>query len=224
MRDEPARGASLQDSRRASSRPPIRAVLFDVGGVLVTTPTTRWQARWEAALGLPPDAIDVRLADVYAAGTIGTLSVTEAEARIAEALGLDEGRREALMDDYWAEYLGAPNVRLLAWLRTCRPRLKTGILSNSWVGAREREQARYGFADLCDAIVYSHEEGIAKPAPRIYAIACERLAVAPEEVVFIDDLRANVEAARELGMHGVVFNGETSDAIRDLRAAIGENA
>ena len=55
--------------------------------------------------------------------------------------------------------------------RVCR------ILSNSFVGAREREQAAYGFEDLVDEIIYSHECGMSKPDPGIHALACERLRV-----------------------------------------------
>lgn len=94
------------------------------------------------------------------------------------------------------------------------------ILSNSWVGAREKEQARHGFGEACDVIVYSHEEGLTKPDPRIYRLACERLDVAPDEVVFLDDLRANVEAARALGMRGLLFTGDTIATIRELRALL----
>jgi len=199
----------------------IRAVLFDVGGVLEITPTTRWQARWESKLGLAPGAIDDRLADIYRAGTVGAVTLAEAELGIASAFGLDTNQLAMFMDDLWAEYLGEINAPLYAWFRGCRPRYKTGILSNSWVGAREKEQARYGFGDACDVIVYSHEEGLTKPDARIYRLACERLDVAPEEVVFLDDLRVNVGAARASGMRAVLFTGDTIATIRELRAFLG---
>jgi beta-phosphoglucomutase-like phosphatase (HAD superfamily) len=64
---------------------------------------------------------------------------------------------------------------------------------NSFVGAREREQALYGFKDMCDVIVYSHEVGWLKPDPRVYRVACERLGCAPDEAVLLDDV-ADVEA------------------------------
>ncbi len=199
---------------------PLRAVLFDVGGVLEVTPTTGWQARWEGSLGLAPGSIDERLHEVYRAGTIGAITLDEAERRIAHHLGLERPRLDALMGDLWAEYLGTIDVRLFAWFRALRPRYRTGILSNSWVGAREREDAKYGFGGACDTIVYSHEEGIEKPDPRIYQVACERLDVSPAEVVFVDDLRANVEAARRLGMCGVLHTGETAETIAELAAVL----
>jgi beta-phosphoglucomutase-like phosphatase (HAD superfamily) len=71
--------------------------------------------------------------------------------------------------------------------------MPTGILSNSFVGAREREQAVYGFEDLVDEIIYSHECGMAKPDPRIYALTCERFQVEPAQMAFLDDFEQCVD-------------------------------
>lgn len=192
---------------------PIRAVVLDVGGVLEVTPSTGWQARWEQKLGLASGAIDERLHAVYRAGTVGEISLAEAERRIATLLALDERQLETLMSDLWREYLGTIDEPLMRWFGALRPRYRTGILSNSWVGAREKEEESYGFAALCDTIVYSHEEGLVKPDSRFYRIVCDRLEVQPEESVFVDDLRANVEAARVLGMHAVLHVGDTRETI-----------
>lgn len=54
-------------------------------------------------------------------------------------------------------------------------------------------------------IVYSHEEGLMKPAPAVFRIACDRLGVRPEETAFLDDLAGHVEAATALGMHAIRF-------------------
>ncbi|MFC4949893.1 HAD-IA family hydrolase [Pseudonocardia sp. GCM10023141] len=78
------------------------------------------------------------------------------------------------------------------------------MLSNSADGARREESRRYGFPDLVDVLLYSHEIGIAKPDPRAYQLTCERLAVEPTGAVFVDDVPANVEAARQIGMHAVL--------------------
>ena len=191
----------------------IRGVLFDIGGVLATTPTTRWQARWEATLRLPAGAIDAALAEVYQAGTTGAVTVDDVARTVAEEVSAEHA--VAILDDLWDEYLGQTNHALLAFFAALRPRYRTGILSNSWIGAREREQARHRFADHCDTIVYSHEEGMTKPTPRFYELACERLGVGPSEVLFLDDIRGHVDAARALGMTGVVFV-DTVEAIAAL--------
>jgi putative hydrolase of the HAD superfamily len=121
-----------------------------------------------------------------------------------------------MMDDAWAEYVGTLNIELTRYFSGLRPRYRTGIVSNSFVGARERELALYGFEELCDTIVYSHEVGVMKPDPAIYLIACRRLDVTPGEVVFLDDVPANVQAAAELGMTAITFLS-TDQAIAELQ-------
>jgi epoxide hydrolase-like predicted phosphatase len=133
---------------------------------------------------------------------------------VRERLGLDEPQLEAFMADLWREYLGTANTELIEYVRQLRPRYRTGILSNSFVGAREREQAAYGFEDLVDEIVYSHESGMNKPDPRIYALVCERLDVRPEETVFMDDADRCVEGALRADLHAIRF--------QDNAQAIGE--
>jgi putative hydrolase of the HAD superfamily len=103
-----------------------------------------------------------------------------------------------------------------------RPRYRTGILSNSFVGAREREQAAYGFEDLVDEIVYSHECGLSKPDPAIYALACEPLRVVPEQMIFLDDLEPNVAGARQAGIHAVLYE-DNAQAIRDIEALLADH-
>ena len=121
------------------------------------------------------------------------------------------------MSDVWAEYVGTLNQELADHFGSLRPRYKTGLLSNSFVGAREREQAAYGFESLCDVIVYSHEVGYLKPDPRIYWAACERLGVSPETTVLLDDVQINVDGARAVGMRAITFT-DNRQAIADLQA------
>lgn len=198
----------------------IRAVILDIGGVLEVTPSTGWQARWERTLGLASGTIDERLHEVYSAGTVGAITLAEAESRIATLLALGEVELGAFMSDLWHEYLGTLDRPLWRWFGALRPTYRTGILSNSWVGAREKEQERYGLGALCDTVVYSHEEGLLKPDPRFYRIVCDRLAVRPEESVFVDDLRVNIEAARTIGMLAVHHRGDTSETIAEVDALL----
>ena len=79
----------------------------------------------------------------------------------------------------------------------------SAILSNSADGARREESRRYGFPELVDDIVYSHEVGLAKPDRAIFHLACMRLGVQPVETVFIDDLAANVDGAASAGLRAV---------------------
>src|SRR2546428_12100651 len=77
----------------------IRAVVFDIGGVLESTPRTGWEEKWEARLHLKPGELDERLMDVWRDGSSGTISEEEVEQSVGEILGMDQGQVEVLMAD-----------------------------------------------------------------------------------------------------------------------------
>jgi len=198
----------------------IRAVVFDIGGVLEITPDLGVTRQWETRLGLAAGELDDRMHEAWVGGSIGTITLDDVYQALRDRLRLDEQQLAAFMADLWREYLGTPNTALIDYLRRLRPRYRTGILSNSFVGAREREQQAYGFEDLVDEIVYSHESKMGKPDPRIYALACARLHVAPEEAVFLDDHDPFVTAAREAGLHAVRYQ-DNAQAIADIEELLG---
>jgi putative hydrolase of the HAD superfamily len=70
------------------------------------------------------------------------------------------------------------------------------------------------------AFVESCKVGLRKPDPRIYAIACERLAVSPSASVFLDDIGGNLKVARSLGMTTIKV-GEPESALRELGQLVG---
>jgi epoxide hydrolase-like predicted phosphatase len=193
----------------------IRAVVFDIGGVLERTPPTGHAERWETTLGLAPGELDRRMADVWRGGRLGTLSEAQVHASLAERLHLSPEQVDEFMAGFWEEYVGTLNTELAEYFAALRPEYRTGILSNSFVGARDREQQRYGFEDMTDVIVYSHEIGVAKPDPAAYLLACERLGVTPTETVFLDDRQSRVDGARAVGMAAVLFR-DNAQAVADL--------
>lgn len=207
--------------RRSARRPrdnrrvPIEAVVCDIGGVLEVNPRTGWPGRWARRLGIAVEAFEARLETIWGPGAIGAVTLEEIERRTAEAFGLGQADLAELMQDAWTEYVGTLNHELAAWFAALRPRCRTGILSNSFVGAREREQALYGLADMCDVIVYSHEVGWLKPDPRIYHEVCDRLGTRVQDTVLLDDLPENVAGARAIGMPAITFVN-TCQAIRDV--------
>jgi len=176
----------------------------------LSDPTRRAILKLLRRKSLPAGEIDVRMRDAWMDGSIGTVTLDQVHQALRERVGLDSGQLAAFMADLWREYLGTANTELIEYARGLRPRYRTGILSNSFVGAREQEQEAYGFEDLVDEIVYSHECGMSKPDPRIYALTCERLGVRPDQTVFIDDYAPNVVAAGQAGLHGVHHTGNAT--------------
>jgi len=201
----------------------VRAAVFDIGGVLETTAPMEFDQRWEQRLGLPPGEISRRMDDVWLGGSLGTLSETEVHRLAGERLNLDTASVTAMMDEMWVEYLGTGNTDLITYVASLRSRVRTAILSNSFVGASEREQQRYNFPALVDVIVYSHEVGIKKPDPRIYALVCERLGVQPGEAIFVDDVPICVRAAHEAGMRAIQFS-DNAQVIAAIEALLGPAA
>ena len=197
----------------------IQAVVFDIGGVLEITPRLGLEAQWEADWGLEPGELDKRLYDVWKDGSVGTITEAQVHEQIGEILGLEQIVVDAFMADVWAEYLGTLNVELADYFRTLHGPYQTAIISNSFVGAREREEELYGFSELTDFIVYSHEVGVSKPKPEIYEMACGRLGLAPEEVVFLDDSQACVDGASAVGMTAIVFQ-DNAQAIADIEEVL----
>lgn len=212
----------------------IRVVVFDIGGILETIPggddpTIRYPemiARWERRLGMEPGAFDAqvvalseRLQREGKSGDIGTLSEAEYFDELQRMMRWDQSTMDEFTREFWDIYLGYPNPELAAYFGGLRPRYQTALLSNSFDGARREEEARFHFSEIADLIIYSHEVGVAKPDPRIYAIACERLGVRPEEMVFVDNHEPNVTAAATFGIHAIVFR-DNAQTIADVQALL----
>lgn len=197
----------------------IRAVVFDIGGVLEFTPRTGWGEKWETNLHLKPGTLDEQLKQVWREGSLGGMTEAEVEKAIKELLGLNQAQLEALMVDLWEEYVGTLNVAVANYFAGLRPAYLTAIISNSFVGARQREEALYHFGEICDLVVYSHEEGVRKPERRIFELTCERLGIQPAEMIFLDDVPGHVRAARELGIQAILFK-DTDQALAEVQAGL----
>jgi putative hydrolase of the HAD superfamily len=199
----------------------IRAVGFDIGSVLERIdPIEEFHDRWRTRLAMTGPDFDAALASVDPDGLAETGGLTEAQylGQYTAALGLSQAQRAEFTADLWDWYCGELDTGLVAYAASLGPRVRTGILSNSADGARREEQARYGFEQLVDVIVYSHEAGVAKPDPRAFLLLCDELGVRPDELAFLDDVPGHIDAARALGIHGIVHVSTPASiaAIEDL--------
>jgi putative hydrolase of the HAD superfamily len=184
---------------------PIRAVIVDIGGVLfLGPPWVDFRARWARRLGITPEWLDAHIwyGPEIEAANIGQLTAEDYYQRCACRLGCDPVEVGTMIAEVFSgERL---NDELVRYIRTLKQRVRVAALTNTWSFGRELI-ARRGIGDLFDLVVSSSEEGVKKPYPRIYEITCERLGVVPAEAVFVDDTAENVEAARALGMRGILF-------------------
>lgn len=192
----------------------IRAVAFDIGGVLerVDDRAVTLTSKWRQRLGMGEAEFEAAMFGVDPDGLIITGGMSEAEysQRYATTLRLSPAQAREFMADLWDWYCGELDADLVAFAASLRPRVATAILSNSADGARREELARYRFDEIFDPIIYSHEVGLAKPDPAVFELTCARLGVAPDELIFVDDKPGHVEAARRLGIHAIVHIGTPS--------------
>ena len=199
----------------------IRAVVFDLGGVLETEVDTGMHAKWEGHLNLKPGELRERY---FSTGwlidaTYGKFTEEEMLRKLGEMYKMDQAQVDEFMQDFWDEYCGELNSELVAYFKSLRPRYQTAILSNGVPGARRIEQERFHFTEMTDLVIYSYEEKTGKPERRIFEITCERLGIQPEEIVFLDNIEKIVTEARAFGIHAIHFQ-ETAQAIADIEACL----
>jgi len=202
----------------------VQAIIFDIGGVLIQEMDLDLGGEWNAWLGLKPGELTQRFiaSGVPQLALTGEISRQEAWKRIGASLGFTDEHLREYESKLWAQcFLYADMAQ---FLKSLRPRYKTATLSNDWQGAREENNRRFGLADAIqvDLMVYSAEEGIAKPDPTIYQLTCERLGVTPQEAFFLDNSPICVQAAQQLGMYGIHFKS-SDQALADLQAFLIEN-
>jgi putative hydrolase of the HAD superfamily len=201
----------------------LRAVIFDLGGVVMGSPLHAIAA-YERELGIPAGSVN-RL--VVATGPAGAWSRLERGELGLEAFypAFDDECAAAghpLSARAMMERIAAaaqPRPRMLAAVRAIRARgLRTSALTNNWQGDGTRE--RDWLVALFDVVVESAVEGLRKPDPRIYELALARLGVAAREAVFLDDIGRNLKPARELGMRTIKVD-EPNAALDELAELLG---
>lgn len=146
--------------------------------------------------------------------------MTEAECKrnYRQGLGLAVEDVELMFTDLWNRYCGSLNTELMEYVRSLSGRYQLAIISNSGDGARREEERRYHFSTVFDPIIYSHEVGVAKPDDRMWALSCELIGVAPDELVFVDDSIVTCEAAQAFGIMAIHHRSteRTIGALRSL--------
>ncbi|MBI3244188.1 MAG: HAD family phosphatase [Chloroflexi bacterium] len=183
----------------------IKAVIFDVGGVLLRTEDLSGRRKWEARFGLK----DWELANAVfncpaaEAATVGRATEAEVWESVRQQFNLSQPELVELRKDFWSG--DRFDDSLLDWVTSLRGCYRTGILSNAWGGARKFLAGHPKIVAAFEELVISAEEGVMKPQAEIYARAVQRLNVLPSEAVFVDDVLVNIEAAQKAGLFGVHF-------------------
>jgi len=217
----------------------IKAVLFDFGGVVTTSPFEAFAA-YEARVGLPVDFIrrvNSTDPDTNAWARLERSEVTMAEfssefARESAALGHEVDGSEVLGLLY-----GDVRPEMLVAVRRCAEHLRVACLTNNFGptpqangtdgadGADESANPaeRPDVADamaLFDEVIESRVLGVRKPDPRFYELACAQVGIEPSEAVFLDDLGINLKTARAMGMTTIKVT-DSQTALAELEQVVG---
>ena len=182
----------------------IRAVYFDLGGVIVRTGDREPRTRLAERLGMTYEELSKAVFENESSlrASLGAISPQEHWADVIQHLGLPPSEVDSVRQDFFAG--DALDLDLINFLRSLRPKYRIGLLSNAWSDMRAYLISQR-IEDVFDQLIISAEVGIMKPDARIYQLALEKLGVAPAEAVFVDDFTVNVEGARAVGMYAIQF-------------------
>lgn len=196
----------------------FEAVFFDLGGVWLQDGSFEERAAWAAEHGLTADELYETYMAAVGPGWEGGRTEEIIHADLLHRLGVDDDELAELLRVLHAHETLDPTIT--RFVESIRDDHKIGIITNAGPSARAQLRAKFPLQELADVMVVSAEEGVAKPDPRIYRTACERLGVAPEASVFVDDKLRNVEGARAVGMHAITFTTPTA-AVAELATLLG---
>jgi len=185
----------------------IRAVFFDLGGVLLRTEYQAPRQQLAERFGMDYEDIDRIVFGGGANGSAARASVgeiTEEEHwhNVLKILKCPVSEYQQIEKEFFGGDVLDQN--LVGFIRSLKPQYKTGLISNAWSGLRQWI-VRQHFDDAFDKMIISAEVNVAKPSAKIYKIALEQLEVSPNEAVFVDDVWENIEACEKVGMRGIHF-------------------
>lgn len=182
----------------------IKAVFFDLGGVIVRTEFYAPRQQLADKLGLDFDDLNRLVFDSETSiqATVGTLTSLQHWEAVMKRLKRPAAELAAIRDEFFAGDI--VDRTLVEYLRSLRGKYKTGLISNAWSDLRDFI-VREKFDDAFDRMIISAEVGAAKPEAQIFQIALEQFGVRPNEAVFVDDFQVNIAGCEKVGMKGIHF-------------------
>jgi putative hydrolase of the HAD superfamily len=185
----------------------LRAVVFDYGMVLSGPPHPEAQQELRRISGLSHEGLESYYwvdRHAYDRGDLTGLAFWQKLNADAD-LSLSEEQVQLL--NHWdARMWTTSNPEMIAWHKQLKARgVETAILSNMGDSVLESIQASFDWIADFDVLIWSYQHNLAKPERAIYDLLLEKLGTAPVETLFLDDKLENIEAARALGIQGLVF-------------------
>jgi len=186
----------------------VGAVVFDYGMVLSGPPDLNARTELMRITGLSHEALERFYwtdRHAYDRGELTGLGFWE---KLVSDARLSLSSEQVAQLNHWdARMWTTDDPAILAWHSQLKKKgLKTAVLSNMGDSVLESIQGTFPWIADFDVLIWSYQHQMAKPEPEIYHLLLDRLRVAPEEVLFLDDKLENIEAARNLGIVGLQFS------------------
>lgn len=188
------------------ARHAIRAIIFDLGGVILRTDDPRPRTALAERLGKTYAELDeiVFANPVSQAGERGLATPEQVWAEVARLLALPASEVERVRRDFFAG--DQVDMALVELIQGLRGEYLTALLSNYWVVDMPRFlREDLKLPNIFDLVISSASVGLAKPDPQIFNLVLERLGVEAGEAIFVDDNLANIQSAGQMGIHAVRF-------------------
>jgi putative hydrolase of the HAD superfamily len=193
----------------------IRAVFFDLGGVIVRTEYQAPRQQLAERLGMEYEDLDriVFNSETGIQASTGAITSQQHWEAVMKRLKRPLEEMASIRDEFFAGDI--VDRTILEFLRSLRGQHITGLISNAWSDLRDY-LVREKMIDAFDHIIISAEVGVAKPDPRIFQVALERAGVKPDEAVFVDDFYVNIEGCEKVGIKGIHFK-DAEAALQELK-------
>lgn len=199
----------------------IKAIVFDIGGVLLRTEDHSSRRKLEQIYELPVGSVETFVFDSEPAqaSIIGLVEQKAMWISVAERLSLSQEAVNDFENSFWAG--DRWDAELLEFLQKCRPEFTTALLSNAWKGFRHVLAESFGILEgqAVDHILLSSELGVAKPDPQIYNILANTVMCGYDEILFVDDNLDNITAANALGIQTIHF-GPGINLINEIKSSL----
>jgi epoxide hydrolase-like predicted phosphatase len=196
----------------------IKAVFFDLGGVILRTEFQAPRQQLADRLGLEYDDLYeiVFYGDTGLKASMGEISSDDHWASVIKRLRRPASELGAIRQEFFAGDI--VDRTLVEYIRSLRGKYKTGLISNAWSDLRDFV-VREKFDDAFDGMIISAEVGALKPEARIFQLALERFGVKPKEAIFVDDVLENIEGCERAGMKGIHFK-DAESTLQQLKALL----
>ena len=193
----------------------IKAVFFDLGGVIVRTEFQAPRQQLADRLGMDYDDLNKIVFDSESSGraSLGEITPDEHWSLVIQRLKRPASEVMLIRDEFFAGDI--IDRTLVEYIRSLRGKYKTGLISNAWGDLRDFI-VREKFDDAFDGLIISAEVGAMKPEPKIFRIALEQFGVSPDEAVFVDDFLINIQGCEKIGMKGIHFK-DAESAMQQLK-------